>query len=186
MLAVETFIAHQITSKRAITVKDGLSNILYWGYARTGYRNTRLKTFRAQVKTSQLNDFINLVGNNNSPNVVDIKNLKLPQYSGLSFVSKIRMFLDPINSAVLDKQIMKIKFSCICTILSKLSHTEKESQIRISGPNSVTYESWCNRLKDISNLYYKGAYRAADIERGFFNLVQCNRVVDAAKILKCA
>lgn len=43
-----------------------------------------------------------------SPSLIKIKNFGLPEFSGMSFVSKIRMFLDPEKSATLDRQIMKI------------------------------------------------------------------------------
>jgi len=71
------------------------------------------------------------------PSVVEIKKLGLPEFSGLSFVSKVRMFLDPDKSAVLDWQIMKINNHCPTTLLANL-HIGKSTK---SGPLTA-YLRW--------------------------------------------
>jgi hypothetical protein len=186
MAAVENKIYKQITSKETKTVKDGLSNILYWGYARVGYRETRINKFRKNITKYKLKHFIHLLESEPKLSLISINKIKMPEYSGMSFVSKIRMFLDPATSATLDKQIVRIKFLSKNTVLNQLSHTKKESQIRISKPNSQAYEAWCNELTSISNTYYEKRFRAVDVERGLFNLVQCNHINDAVRILHSA
>ena len=43
MVEVETAIRSQLLASGMASIKDGLSNVLYWGYARTGYRDTRVQ-----------------------------------------------------------------------------------------------------------------------------------------------
>jgi hypothetical protein len=119
------------------------------------------------------------------PSVVEIKNLGLPEFSGLSFVSKVRMFLDPDKSATLDWQIMKIHERCPTTLLADLV-LGKSTQIRITTRNSDVYEIWCRRMGDISRVNFDGRFRAVDVERGLFQLIQCGRVETAAELLNDA
>ena len=102
----------------------------------------------------------------------------------MSFVSKIRMFLDPANSATLDRQIMKIHKAANGTILSRF-HLQP-TQIPITCQNAKAYEEWCQKMKEISRQYFDDRFRAVDIERGLFQLVQSRRAAVAAQILKDA
>ena len=74
--------------------------------------------------------------------VRNIAGLKLPQFSGFSFVSKVRMFLDPNNFVVMDIQIMKLREAGLPTILYKVVHNDKET-IRVTETNESAYEQWC-------------------------------------------
>lgn len=182
---VEVKIGRDLKSGDPGQVKNGLSNVLYWGYARVPYRAKRVSRFRESVNAFQLTQASALFSKSLRPSVVEIKKLGLPEFSGLSFVSKIRMFLDPENSAVLDKQILKIHQHCQTTVLENL-HVGKSTQIPITRNNSETYERWCSRMKEISSLYFDARFRAVDVERGFFQLIQDGSVVLAAQILKNA
>ncbi len=110
----------------------------------------------------------------------------LPQFSGMSFITKIRMFLDPHNYVILDQQILKMKNYRIPTLLNEIAFGENETQIRISQKNIMVYNSWCGKCTDISDSYYEGRYRAADVERGFFNLIQKQKTRLATSILSSA
>ena len=118
------------------------------------------------------------------PTLLALKKLRLPQFSGMSFVSKIRMFLDPANSATLDRQIMKIHKADSGTILSRF-HLQP-TQIPITFQNAKAYEHWCQKMREISRQYFDDRFRAVDIERGLFQLVQSGRAAVAAQILKDA
>ena len=141
--------------------------------------------FRDRVTDKQLVIFKEKIKYTNKPKLHDIKSIGLPQFSGISFISKIRMFLNPKSSAVLDQQIMKMKFtnSGKKTILENIFYSKNETQIRTSRHNSSVYEDWCKKLVDISNGYFNSEYRAADIERGFFILVRKGETEQAANIL---
>ncbi|TAL27201.1 MAG: hypothetical protein EPN94_01845 [Nitrospirae bacterium] len=186
MAEVESKIKKDLLSNDVLAVKNGLSNVLYWGYARMGIRNTRVARFRQKVSTQQLSETIHLFSHTLSPSLIQIKKIELPEFSGVSFVSKIRMFLDPTNSATLDFQIMKITQECPDTILANVHVSEKSTQINITENNSLTYEAWCKKNRDISTRYYSSQYRAVDVERGFFQLIQCNQVKIAGEILRDA
>jgi len=185
MYKVEEYIISLLLNPDSSAIRDGLSNILYWGYATAGYRDYRVSLFRENVTSYQLQIAGELFRRTAQPTITEIKELGMPQFSGISFISKIRMFLDPEKSAVLDKQIIKMKFSAYGeqTILAKVSHSPKEGQIRPSKPNSYAYEAWCHRLLAISTCNFDSKYRAVDIERGLFALIRKGKLDDAAKIL---
>ena len=84
-----------LTSSDPEGLKNGLSNVLYWGYAQMGIRDIRVQRFRSNVNVSELNRACDLFQRSTLPSVLEIKKLRLPEFSGLSFVSKIRTFLGP-------------------------------------------------------------------------------------------
>lgn len=180
--AVEVRIWGGLTSSDPEGLKNGLSNVLYWGYAQMGIRDIRVQRFRSNVNVSELNRACDLFQRSTLPSVLEIKKLRLPEFSGLSFVSKVRMFLDPDKSAVLDNQIMKIHGSCPTTLLANL-RIGRSTQIPITKHNSEVYEAWCRTMIDISDGYFDARFRAVDVERGFFQLIQDGSVTAAAQIL---
>jgi len=186
MRILEKLIKDDLLSGDRDLVKNGLSNVLYWGFAKIGYRDKRVSTFRNQVSNGKLDDAIKLFSNINDDGLKAIKKIGLPQFSGMSFISKIRMFLDPINYVILDKQILKMNEMPYLTILKNISLGINEVQIRISDNNCDVYRRWCKTCINISNQYYNSTYRAVDIERGFFTLIQKNHTNIAAEILSVA
>ncbi|MGD0828371.1 MAG: hypothetical protein ABSA09_09860 [Desulfobaccales bacterium] len=106
--------------------------------------------------------------------MVAIKNLNLSQFSGMSFISKILMFLNPQNYCVLDKKISKLRTPECTKALSHLAFGPKETRIRISQNNENVYNAWREECRAISAQYYNNTYRVADVERGFFTLIQGN------------
>ena len=181
--SVEEFIRKDLISGNPEFVKNGLSNVIYWGYARIGYRDRRVETFRNKVTHGQLYDATRCFKDTHGIGLVEIKKLRLPQFSGMSFISKIRMFLDPDNSAILDKQILKMNETPFQTLLKEIAIGNKETQIRISKNNVRVYLNWCKKCSEISAVYFKSKYRAVDLERGFFTLIQNGKVDFAAEIL---
>ncbi len=179
---VEVRIKDDLTSGDPERVKNGLSNVLYWGYGQMGIRDVRVRRFREKVTESQLRSACRLFRLGSTPFLLDLKKLRLPEFSGMSFVSKIRMFLDPANSATLDRQIMKIREADCGTILSQFDL--QPNQIPITARNAKAYEDWCQEMREISRRYFDNRFRAVDIERGLFQLVQSGRVAVAAQILK--
>lgn len=186
MMLVEKLIRDDLTSGDSLTVRNGLSNVLYWGYAQTGYRDTRIQKFRTDVTDKKLQEAATLFININNDGLKSIKNIGLPEFSGMSFITKIRMFLDPHNYVILDQQILKMKKIAIPTLLNEISFGESETQIRISQKNIMVYNRWCGKCNDIANHYFQGRYRAVDVERGFFNLIQKKKERLAATILSAA
>ena len=183
--AVEVRILRGLTSADPAELKNGLSNVLDWGYAQMGIRDTRVQRFRSNVTVYEIMRAYDLFQRSTHPSVLEIKKLGLPEFSGLSFVSKIRMFLDPDKSAVLDNQIMKIHRNCPTTLLANLQ-IGRSTQIPITKHNSEVYEAWCRTMVEISGGYFDARFRAVDVERGFFQLIQDGKVTAAAQIFNNA
>lgn len=186
MIDVEKFIRKDLISGSSAYVKNGLSNVLYWGFAQVGVRDRRVAIFRNQVTQGQLYDATTLFEEIRGNGLREIWRIKLPQFSGMSFISKVRMFLNPTKYAILDRQILKMNKAPFETPLKRIKFGENETQIRISKDNAVVYQKWCNKCNEISNSIFKGLYRAVDVERGFFTLIQNNKVALAAEILSKA
>jgi hypothetical protein len=183
---VETLIGNGLKSKNTNDVEIALANILYWGYSQQpGRQKMRPMNFRSGVTQQQL-AAATMLFSNGTPSLVDIRRLGMPEFSGTSFVSKVRMFLDPVNSATLDFQILKMR-GLRPTVLDKITLHKGGTQIPINKNNSIEYENWNKRLQFISKKYFSNKYRVVDIERGFFQLInKCSNVVQAADILSKA
>ena len=186
MRSVEEFIGNDLKSGNIEMVKNGLSNVLYWGFEQMGYRDLRVKRFRNQVTYGQLHDAAQLFADIHGDGLKKIKRITLPQFSGMSFISKLRMFLDPDNYVVLDQRILKMNDVSAQTVLKDIVFGKKDTQIRISENNIRVYVKWCRKCKGISESYFEKRLRAVDIERGFFTLIQGGRVELAAQILSRA
>ncbi|WP_016776999.1 zinc ribbon domain-containing protein [Anaerophaga thermohalophila] len=179
---LETNIQKNLRSSELEKIKDGLSNVLFWGYYRTGYGVVRIDRFREKVTAQQLMAFHNLVVSNNfSP--INIKKIGLPEFSGFSFVSKIIMFLNPQKYVILDKKIMQLRDnSNENNPLTNISYRENDSGIRINKNSQFYYYEWCKLCKKIAKEYLNSEY-AVDAERGFFKLVEKNQLNYGKKII---
>jgi hypothetical protein len=155
---------------------------LYWGYAQVGFRENRVKDFVNNVSNSQLTEFQALLVNGWTPKMTEIKAIRMPQYSGMSFISKVLMFLDPVAYCVLDRQIAKLRTSNSPKALNSLTFGQKETLIRISYQNENVYDRWRAECLAVSRTYFGNQYRVVDIERGFFNLVQQGYLLSAQTI----
>ncbi len=188
MLGVETHIKSLLISRNPADVKHGLANVLYWGYAQIGYREIRINKFLANITPRQIQDFSNLTSNQPLPAMSQIKKLGLPEFSGVSFISKILMFLDPSSYCTLDQQIAKMRNldGIQRNVLDNLSFSPNETQIRVSGQNQKVYDAWRHKCLDISLQYYSGSFRSADMERCFFSMIQQGNTIDARDILNNA
>lgn len=184
MCQLETRIRQQLLSPSLTEVRDGLSNILYWGFAQMGgLALIRVESFRTAVTSQQLEKASKLFTNHAHPTLYEIAKLGLPQFSKVSFVSKVRMYLDPVNSATLDRQIMQIHQIHNDTVLAAVK--QDKTSIPTSKGNSNAYEEWCKHLAYIAQTYLPTA-RVVDIERGLFQMIQAGRLKEAASILKTA
>jgi hypothetical protein len=187
MKGVEMEIRGQLLADRADGVRAGLANVLYWGYARIGYRDRRVKQFQEQVTDQQLVEARSLFRRLRGPGVCDIKRVGLPQFSGLSFVSKVRMFLDPCNYVVLDQKLVKLRDQTIRTIFCDVTFPRWATSIPINKPNEEVYERWCQLCRRIASEYLQmSGYRAVDVERGIFQMVAGNNALRAAEIVAAA
>ena len=106
---LERFVHAQLLSDKQEDVKNGLSNVIYWGYATSrGRQKDRVKKFRSEVNDQQIFEFSKSV-RSNGIRLQDVARCHLPQFSKVSFISKILMFLDPTKNVTLDLQLSKIR-----------------------------------------------------------------------------
>ncbi|MFH1596788.1 MAG: hypothetical protein ABIG94_10545 [Pseudomonadota bacterium] len=182
MGVVEEYVFKLLRSKNIIDVKYGLANVLYWGYAQVGYRDTRVQRFLNNTTDNQIKSFQELLLDGAVPDIATIKNLRLPEFSGMSFVSKIVMFLDPVNYCVLDDKVSNLRNPNCRKALSHLVFGPNEMRIRISRQNQNVYNAWREECRAISAQYYQNVYRVVDVERGFFTLIQTGEIATAQEI----
>ncbi len=168
VVGVECFIQEQLMSTDTERVKDGLSNILFWGYYRSpGRRNRRVQSFRNGVDSRQLICAVNVFASLRGCAIRDLKRLNLPQFRYMSFLSKLRTFLDPSAFCVIDLKLCKIP-----AIARKFS--VYETYIPVTEQNEESYSWWvnlCGRAAKTVQISACGSVRPVDAERGFFQLV---------------
>jgi len=183
MRSVESTIYRRLISRGSDDVKDGLSNVLYWGYRRTGYRWTRVNEFRKEVTYQQLQRAVRVFKDLKGVGLRTLKKLELPQFSYVSFLSKLRMFLDPRNFVTLDRKLMKLAQASPETLLSFI--TQYETYIPATYRNEKYYLEWCDLCRKAAQNYFGGKnIPAVDVERGIFQLVDDKQLTTAANIIK--
>ena len=180
---LEPVFLQMLLSEDPIYVKHGLANVIYWGNANAGYQIHRTNQFMDNVEHEGLERFQAMVMDGAVPTLSQIKDLKLPQYSGISFISKVLAFLDPSNYCVLDLLLSRMGSEQNDLAISRLNVT---TQIGVTQRNSNAYTAWCGECSRISSYYYGGHYRVVDVERGFFHLIQTDRLDLAIAIYESA
>ena len=193
MLAVEQYIGTLLRSKDVSAVKDGLSNVLYWGYAQQpGRGDFKVSDFRKTIpdpeREPKLDQFAQLMRSGRSDlfNIKKIKELKLRQFSQISFVSKILMFLDPTRYPVLDLKIAKAFAKSSFLPLQNLTFTT--SGIPITKRNAIAYDTWACWCREIATVVNEApvsrcrGVRAVDVERALFTLAD-SQAMDRARVL---
>lgn len=179
MSTVEQVIKAQLTANSLEQVKHGLANVVYWGNANAGYQMHRTNKILNSITSEQLTSFQQLVASGNIPTLKQIKSLKMPQFSGVSFISKIVAFLDPDNHCVLDLLLSRLAPASANKALGRL---QVSGQIGVTKVNMQVYKLWCEECARISKTYFNNRYRVVDIERGFFKLIQDDELPTAQEI----
>lgn len=169
---LESIIQTQLRSTVPTDIEQGLGNIIYWGNATAGYRDSRFAKFNSLIGSFAPYASFNGLVSTGTPSLAALKRLGFPSYSNISFVSKILMFLNPQEYCVLDLQISKLKKQTrpISRALDRL--TLYPTSIPITQANEQVYDLWRSECRCISSTYYGGRYRVADVERGFFQLIK--------------
>lgn len=178
---LETHIGQQLRSDDLRVLKDGLSNVLYWGYLTSnGRRDARVQAFRSSVTEAALRRFRALIGSGDE-SLLALATCKLPQFSNLSFLSKVLMFLDPMRCVTLDLQLARLKQSDRPTFFREL--VTRSTSLPATRHNATFYERWCDFCAKLAELRAPQRLRAADIERAFFHLVKARGADVAAAVL---
>jgi len=170
MRELENYLQARLLSNNPSQVRCALANIVYWGNINAPYCMSRVQKFLENVTEDQIQSATNLFPNIEGDGLVDIKRIGLPQFSNMSFVSKLRMFLDPRNHVTLDRKLLKLKESNIRTFFDDV--IEYPTYIPINNHNREQYRIWSKKCKDTANNYFRDyGIIAADVERGIFYLV---------------
>ena len=183
MRAVEEYIGGLLRSSDTDDVRDGLSNVLYWGWATRspGFQSRRVVAFRDHVMDDRLDMFTKLV-----PRVLEapqcagehlraLRDLRLAQFSQMSFTTKILMFLRPESYPVLDLRIARAYANR--TDYPPLQGLKISTSVPITASNATNYERWACWCRGIAARVNGcsdspcGALRAVDVERALFALV---------------
>ncbi|WP_286787679.1 MULTISPECIES: hypothetical protein [unclassified Pseudomonas] len=184
MAAVEAAIQTMLLSENPTIAKQGLANVLYWGYAQIGFGSTRVNRFLNNVTLAQIAQYQALVAAHGLPSLRQLKAVGMPEYSGISFLSKVLMFLDPTNYCVLDLQLAGMRNALGARSLHGL--VVHGTTIGATHHNQSIYDAWRAECAAISNVYFGGVYRTVDVERGFFQLVQAGNLPAAQAIYAAA
>ena len=196
MSYVEQLIRAQLTSENRSQVKDGLSNVLYWGYARQGGIGPyRTRKFREEVTDDQLDAFVGCRRRSACIGIEELQRLRLPQFSRMSFSSKVLMFMCPDRYPVLDLKIARfarrepVQWLDRPSGLSALLNLNLyPTSIPLTGSNMRAYREWagwCCEIADAVNSVVPPdvSLRAVDVERAIFWCIDRERETEARCLL---
>ena len=95
MLDVEKYIGKLLLQEDPVDVRDGLSNILYWGYARQGRRHSKVSAFRSTMPSTDdgLERFMEFVRSEPDARAAErllaLKRLGLPEFGQIGIPCSI-------------------------------------------------------------------------------------------------
>ena len=193
MRGVEKHVRELLCSGDPWAVRDGLSNVLYWGWAQApGLRDFKVAAFRKKLQPGdrRLAGFKKLVRSmpeSATDRLRALKRLKLPQFSQMSFTTKILMFLDPNSYPVLDLKLAKANAQH--GGFPPLQDLKFATSIPITVKNGTCYERWACWCRSIAARVNKAPgspcrdLRAVDVERALFVLADSERMDEARLLL---
>ncbi len=182
MRSLEKTIKDDLVSENLVDVKNGLSNVIFWGYYQMNNRDFRVERFRDNVTEKKLEKCTETFPNLSGIGIRTLKNLELPEFSQLPFLSKIRMFLAPEKYVVLDNKLMKLASVEPYTLFHDIK--KDKTTIRVTKENERIYQKWCEFCRKVADKLFKNReFFTVDIERGIFQLVKENKLKKAAKIV---
>lgn len=167
---VEEAIRKLLLSSSTQEVKHGLANIIYWGYADVVYRDQRVSHFLERANDDVIQVFQRLLQTQGTLNLIQLKNVRLPDYSGMSSLSKILTFLNPQDYCVLDAPLAQLK-----AVPNRALHQltfQTGRQVAVTQHNQDIYDQWRAECAAINQKYFASKYRTVEIERGFSYLIQ--------------
>ena len=133
--------------------------------------------FRNGVSRSQWKEVVDTMSERRPLCPSNIARCKLPEFSGVAFVSKVLMFLDPSGFVVLDSKIASLREVATDSLFSDLSVS---TTIQPTKSDDAVYENWCQFCIRVGQ---ELGVRAVDVERGIFQVVRSGMCEQA---LTCA
>ena len=184
MRTVEAHIREALTSEDPEDVRDGLSNILYWGLHRVGYKSLRIARLREETTPTHFAEARSVFESIRGNGLRSLKKLKLPQFSQMSFITKLRMFLDPRNYVVLDKKLVDMAGTAVPTLFRDFKRYP--TSIPVTAMNESVYGRWCRLCRKVAQHLFADDGYAVDVERGVFHLCGKEQSAVAAQIVGAA
>ena len=192
MEGVENVIGKQLASQDLQEIEDGLSNVLYWGYANDRrFLRHKIQRLREEVTYQQLETFEDAVGGAEKIDLDIIESMHIPEFGQMSFASKLLMFLSPDTSPVLDTTIaefaQRFNIPPLCNI--KLSW-DGNSIPMTNAENMKIYKrwsTWCSAIAKRVNDEPSSTcdnLRTVDVERAIFWQIQKCDYSKAHSLLK--
>jgi hypothetical protein len=143
-----------------------------------GTRDHHVERFRSSVTVEQMERAASLLPQLSKPGILELRRLRLPEFGMLTFLSKLRSFLDPEKYCVLDRKLLRIP-------ALKSDFKVSGKAIPVTVGNERAYQRWvdlCGRIADTLT----PPRRPVDVERGFFHLVDTGQIAVADSILRKA
>lgn len=165
MRSLDDYLQNLLRTSDVLSLKDGLSGILYWGHYRTSYRDHRVREFRAGVADEQLQLAIETFQVLEGTGLMNLRKLALPEFRYMAFVTKLRTFLDPERYCILDSNV-----ASLAPLAKRLKR--QPTYIPITAQNDRAYTWWIETCRALaSHLHTEPTARPVDVERGLFYLV---------------
>ena len=149
MRQLEANIRRDLKSGNPNDAKRGLSNVLHWGFYSSGLSVVHMNKFNDNVTYEQLALAARTLAIVRGPGLLELKNIKLPQFSNMCFLSKVRMFLDPTRWVVLDRSLMTLaafEIQPFCNI------KEYETYLPCTRLNQEHYAGWSKMCRQVVQL----------------------------------
>jgi hypothetical protein len=170
MRDVERVIRTQLTSGDMEAVKQGLANIVFWGFRSQPVWPSRLEDFHRRISGPALARATKELPAVRGPGLREIADLHLPQFSQVSFLSKIRMFLDPTGHVVLDKRLVSLGEVDTANLFRSV--VRYGSAIPCTALNERIYARWCLLCQQWGQ---KTKALAVDVERAIFQIAKTDQ-----------
>jgi hypothetical protein len=174
---LERYLQELLWATDTESVKNGLSGVLYWGHYRAGYKDDRVRKFRAAVKDAQLLQAIQSFQALRGTGLLCLRKIGLPQFSYMAFLTKLRTFLNPERYCVLDSKV-----ASLTPLAERLKR--QSTYIPVTAQNDRAYKWWIDICLSLAQrLHNQPEFRPVDIERGLFHLVDCGKRNVAERLL---
>lgn len=206
---LEKYIAADLTSGDPTRTRRGFLSVMWWGMHGGDQRFmparfTSLEAARSPHKYELAASLLPALATvfTGAAHLYILKGLGLPGYSGVSFVSKLRMFTLPYRYVVLDTKLVRMQNTTgrARNVLDAVHVTRTEQRkpegsvtrqvsIAVNDHNELAYEAWSRLCRRIAEDDFQGEVlhgrfvNAADVERGFFALVGAGRTDEGREIL---
>ena len=184
ILGIEQYINEELFSEEHPRIKNGLLNIIYWGNAyMPPFQYSGINNLINRLMPDGIDRFQEFIDNDLSSKteskLIKIWGKDIPYFhSGIAFVSKLLMFLNPMDYPVLDKNIAK-KCGGSSDFPPLQNLKIDQNSIPINNPNNVdAYESWACWCRKIAKMVTDmpktpcNDLRAVDVERAIYMAVK--------------